>query len=358
MADSSPLSYQTTMPDPIDTSYQAYSKEMGTSGPRFIQSLATFFSGKPSYQQWQNSKMNDYNMRMQAYNTWLSTGAGQRASAESGNYNPSYFGVGSPSASPVDYQIAPESSGFNEIAQGASGVLSLVQALQQYRLVASQIKGQELKNDEQVITNTYLPALLLNRSNFLGYQAGNMKFNNELLFGRRFGLPAFNPDEDLTSEERASMPVLKQSGLFHYGGMDYDLSDVDKAFGYQEAASDIAYRNAATGLQNINAKVASLNAKEKQFYIDNILPWLEVQAIEQAGLTRARKFSEREHKRLMSRQGKKLDIQNVYEKDLKELEVKGKKYGLSKKALDSVLSVAKEARGWVSTFVPHKSMRL
>ena len=347
MPENSPLSYQTTMPDPIDISYQAYSKELGLSGPRFIQAIAAWGSGKPSYEQWQTAKQNDYNQRLSAYNTWLSTGAGQRASALSGNYNPSYFGLGSASASPVDYQVAPEANGFNEIAQGASGLFDILQALKGFELTNAQIEGQQLDNEHKRIENRILPALLLNRSNLYGYQAGGYKFNNEINLARRYGVPQINPKTGLLD-----------GTVMNFANMDYNLMDADKAFGYQQAVQDLTYRGAAEGLQRINAQVSALSAKEKNFYINEVLPWVKVQAIETAGLTSARRFNVRAHTRLMRKQGKKLGIQNIYEKQLKELEVKGKKYGLTKTATDTVLGIAKEARGWVETFVPKKTMRM
>ena len=367
--ESTPLSYQTTMPEYPDVSYDAYkgylgnpeSKDWGnpimnSTWNRSGYAMFAHMNGYEDYDTWRTNQLDAYQNKMSAYNTWLTTGAGKRASALSGDYSPSYFDASGSPASPAGYnQTDLEGSNpYTAMATGISGLFDIMKALQGFQLVNSQIKGvqlsnagQELSNQKQAIENNILPSLLLNRSNLYGYQAGSYKFPLEIQLAKRYGVPKLNPETGLIDGSHMA-----------FANMDYNLMDADKAFGYQQGAVDISYREAAEGLSRINAHVSSLNAKEKKFYIDEVLPWVKVQAIETAGLTSARKFSEREHKRLMSRQGKKLEIQNVYEKDLKELEVKGKKYGLSKKALDSVLSVAKEARGWVSTFVPHKSMRL
>lgn len=250
MPDSTPLSYQTTMPDPIDTSYQAYSSEMGTSGPRFIQSLATWLSGKPSYEQWQAAKQNDYNQRMSAYNTWLSTGAGQRASALSGEYSPSYFSAGQPSASPVDYQTAPEGSGFNELAQGISGVFQFAQAIAGLQMAGSQIVGQNLKNEAQEIENTWLERLLIGKYYNQVYQADAKKLFNENLIGSRFGNPF--------------------GGVFQYGMGTYDVGEYDKGFLYDRNFQDIQRMKASVSLMNSQKALAEASEKEKNWVRDNL----------------------------------------------------------------------------------------
>lgn len=248
--ENSPLSYQTTMPDPIDTSYQAYSSEMGLSGPRFIQSIASWASGKPSYEQWQSAKQNDYNQRMSAYNTWLQSGAGIRASAESGAYNPSYFSNGAASASPVDYQVAPDANGFNELSQGIQGVFHFAQSIAGLQMMGAQIQGQNLKNKAQEIQNQWLDLMLMNKTYGLGYSADYRKMVNEALLGSRFGDPF--------------------GGVRIYGTGTYDVGDWNKGFIYDRNFQDVARIKASIRLMDDQAALARASEKEKTWVRENL----------------------------------------------------------------------------------------
>lgn len=238
------------MPDPIDTSYQAYSSEMGLSGPRFIQSLAAWASGKPNYEQWQSAKQNDYNQRMSAYNTWLQSGAGIRASAESGAYNPSYFSNGAASASPVDYQVAPDANGFNELAQGIQGVFNFAQSIAGLQMMGAQIQGQNLKNKAQEIQNQWLDSMLRNKTYGLGYNADYRKMVNEALLGSRFGNPF--------------------GGVYVYGTGTYDVGEYNKGFIYDRNFQDVARMKASIRLMDDQAALAQASEKEKNWVRENL----------------------------------------------------------------------------------------
>ena len=108
MSSAKDISYQTEYPVKPDTSYQAYLHSIGLGSAQetnvgIKKWFKTKFGSAPTYDQWKSDRMDSYNSDLSAYNTWLQSGAGIRASAESGDYNPNYFGDGS-QASPLEYR--------------------------------------------------------------------------------------------------------------------------------------------------------------------------------------------------------------------------------------------------------------
>ena len=268
MAQDNPLSYQTTMPEYPDVSYQAWAKLYGNNDPsglhndRASHAINAWFKGNPDYKTWRTNELDQYNARMSAYNTWLSTGAGMKASAESGDYNPSYWQAGNASASPLNYEQVEPSSGLSEMAQGVSGIIQFVQALQGMKLASEQIAGQALKNQEQSIINEKLPAYLDARnrgqefrSSIFGYQGDALSLKNSAQLYQIY----------------KNRPELWRNGVFSpLGTMSYDLRDQEHSFGYQKAFQDIEFLRAGTKLRKEQAKMASWSAKDKKFYVTAI----------------------------------------------------------------------------------------
>lgn len=257
MASSSPLSYQTTMPEYPDVSYQSWAQKYGMgASTRLGQAVNAWISGNPDYNTWRTNQLDEYNAAMSAYNTWLNSGAGIRASAESGNYNPSYFqGAGSPSASPLSYQDTAPNSGLSEMAQGISGVFQFAQAIQSMRMLGAQVAGQTLKNKAQDITNKYLETKLKLTNDKLGFDADKRQFDLETLFYPRW----------------SSHPELWKGGAFSpYGRGTYDLRDADLSFGYQRASRDLDLMTSAKNLRDSQTALNKASKRDKDWFYENV----------------------------------------------------------------------------------------
>lgn len=342
MPESSSLSYQTTMPEYPDVSYDAYKTNylggpfyyLGTEYNRAGYASSAWSRGLASYENWRANQLDSYNARMSAYNTWLSTGAGQRASAESGQYNPSYFNT-NPSASPVDYQNAPEDTGFSEMAQGISGIFDFAKSIQGLLATHQNIVGAKLQNEglalaneKASINNKFLEQILQNKvlfgrnqANNMGYQSAWRKNIVEQELGRRFGVPQLNPETGLIDGSHLS-----------YADMDFNLHNADKAFSYQRNIADMGLIHASIRLRNAQTALAKADEKVKSFYFTEIIP-LE-QQIMQKRLT------------LMDKQGLFLDSQtagqnmiNAFQLDRQAIELKAKKFGLTHDQIRTVIEV-------------------
>lgn len=256
MPDVAQLSYQTTMPEYPDVSYQRwFNRYSHGSSSRLGAEITAWALGAPNYETWRQNQLDDYNARMSAYNTWLSTGAGIRASAKSGEYNPSYFQNGPAEASPLAYQDVNPGSGVSEMAQGISGIFHFIQAFQGMKLASEQIAGQKLKNEAQQIQNRYSERLLSGRAAGLNFQNDWLQMRNEgELYRQYFGLPE-----------------LWKNGVFSpYGRGSYDLRQAGLGSFYQKADVDLTFRRAATDLARAQEDMAKWNAKEKKWFQDNI----------------------------------------------------------------------------------------
>lgn len=253
----SQLSYQTTMPEYPDVSKKAWYFSLYGNNAFAEHAYRTSMiplSGE-SYDTWRTNQLDRYNAQLSAYNTWLSSGAGKRASAESGNYNPSYFDTGNASASPINYGQTQEGNPFSDMAQGISGIFQFANAFQALRMMTSQIAGQQLKNEAQAINNKYLSSILQGRVSGLNFQNDKRQFELEQLFYPRW----------------SAHPELWKAGVFSpYGREAYDLRDANLGFGYQRAAVDIDYLKAGKTLRDAQVALANASTKEKQWYQDNM----------------------------------------------------------------------------------------
>lgn len=263
MADeNTPLSYQTTMPEYPDVSYDAYTKYLAgpDSSPdqlsRLEWEMGAWLNGQLSYKDWKANEIDKYNGLVSAYDVWLQSGAGRAASAASGGYNKSYFdGAGTPSASPVNYHDASDTSGFSEMAQGISGIFQFAQAIQSVRLMASQIAGQNLKNEAQKINNSFLERLLSGRVSGQNLKNDRQQFEIEQLFYPRW----------------SNRPELWKNGVFSpYGRETYDLRDAEHGLGYQRAVADLDYLKAGRALRDSQSALMNATTREKNWYYDNV----------------------------------------------------------------------------------------
>lgn len=266
MSNSSPLSYQTTYPEYPDVSYEGYIKHYYPQGPGATTRIGNWFDSTfghiPSWQEWRTNELDTYNSKLSAYNTWLSSGAGLAASAESGNYNKSYFDGGSASASPLNYGQANPTTGFSEMAQGVSGILQLVSAIQNWKMMSEQIAGQALKNQEQQIKNKYAEEWLSGRNAGQGFKNAGLGFDADFKQMR---------NEAQLYPIYEDHPELWLGGVFSpYGRMSYDLRGANKGFSYQRAFQDIQAVKAAVNLRKEQSALLQLSQKEKKFYTDSI----------------------------------------------------------------------------------------
>lgn len=266
MPEQSPLSYQTTMPEYPDVSYEAYKNNYLklSNHPEYNRAGVSSFAwvnGYANYENWRENMMTGYNTRLSAYNTWLQSGAGKRASALSGQYNPSYFDNSNPSASPVQYGDAPEGAGWSEMAQGVSGLFSFLQGLQGLKLASEEIRGKALENastaekiEGQKIQNSWLERLNSGKYAGLSLGADWLRNRNEAELYQRF----------------SPLAGIAPGGLMHYGMNDYDFSGVSNSFTWNRAAVDIQFRRAARELTMAQKEMATWNAKEREWYVQNM----------------------------------------------------------------------------------------
>ena len=261
---SSPLSYQTTMPEYPDTSYDAYSRYY--YGDYYGWAKAGGYlpigglNGKDTYTNWSNRLVNEYNAQVSAYNTWLSSGAGKRASALSGDYNPSYFEGNNPSMSGV--QAEPMTSPFADMAQGVSGILNFFQALQGFKLVNAQIQNQVA--DKAVKTATADKIALQNQ-----YQSIQNKWLDRLL-GRKYQYMGYQADYQAQQVANMFYPMYEGFTMSPYTGMPYWLERQNLSMPYQKAVSDLEFRWAATDLAKAQSDMSKWTAREKKWYMDNL----------------------------------------------------------------------------------------
>lgn len=253
------------MPEFPDVSYDAYKNNYlkisnHPDWNRAGVSSYAWANGYANYENWRENEMTAYNTRLSAYNTWLSSGAGKRASALSGQYNPSYFDNSNPSASPVQYGSAPEGAGWSEMAQGVSGLFSFLQGLQGLKLASEEIRGKALENastaekiEGQKIQNRWLERL----------NSGRCAVCLLVLIGFVIAMKLNFISVSVHS------PVLP-GGLMHYGMNDYDFTGVPNSFVWNRAAVDIQFRRAARELTLAQKEMATWNAKEREWYVKNM----------------------------------------------------------------------------------------
>ena len=266
MADVSPQSYQTTMPEYPDVSYERWDNLYGGYkglGPYFFfrnsrigSALMAWASGNPNYETWRQNLLDKYNSQVSEYNAWASSPLGQRTQNEEAGYNASYQSGATSQGSPLSYQDVNPGSGFSEMAQGIQGIFAFASALQGMKMLASQIQGQELKNEAQRINNAWLDKILGNKASLGGFQNDKLQYELEQLFYPRW----------------SKYPELWKGGVFSpYGRGTYDLRDADLGFTYQRQVADLDFLKAGKVLRDQQAEIMKLDRKAKEFYNQNLL---------------------------------------------------------------------------------------
>lgn len=246
------ISYQTEYPVKPDTSYQAYLRSLGLGSAQethvgIKKWFKTKFGNAPTYDQWKSDRMDTYNSDLSAYNTWLQSGAGIRASAESGDYNPNYFGDSS-QASPLEYQ-APQGT---DAAQGVQDIAGFVGNIVGLLGGIENVKGQALKNQAQQTTNKYLEDQLIRRNARLGFLADWQEFTNQA--------------------QAFSMYGGQGSDLYAGGFGTYDISPTTTGKGlmYQTALANLDFIRAGKELRHYQALLANFNGQERKFFVENM----------------------------------------------------------------------------------------
>lgn len=268
MANDSPLSVQTTMPEYPNPTYDRWRKLYGHSSSRLGAAFNAWLLGNPNYNTWRQNQLDDWNAKMTMYNTWLQSGEGIAASAESGGYNKSYFDGGSSSASPLSYQDVDPGSGFSEMAQGIQGALSFASAVAGLKGMAidmaakvAGIKGQELKNKAQEIQNKWLDRNLNFKSMNLGYQADWSRMRNQA---------------QIYSQFAGEKGIWDQNGMYapSLGGerLEYFMPGTQKGFFYNRQNADLAFLRMGTQLREAQRDLAHVGKDGQRFYVDQLLP--------------------------------------------------------------------------------------
>lgn len=227
----------------------------GFAGWRPVTSLGAWLSGKSNYQTWYNNTMQQYNHAVNQYNDYINSPEGNRELRENAGYNVNYDPGVSPSASPLNYQIPDPGLGGSELAQGASGLFQLVNAIMAVKSMGASIAGQELKNQAQEITNRWLEKKLKYGVEGLGYQNDRQQFLLEELF-----YPRWSKHSDLW-----------KMGVFSpYGRGTYDLRDADLGLGYRKQVADIDYIEAGNRLRDSMDALQKASKREKDWYYNNV----------------------------------------------------------------------------------------
>ena len=278
--ESSPLSYQTTMPEMPDVSYSAWRNNFG--GPAQTRLGSSFWSwlhNTPNYNTWRTNQLDKYNAAVSAYNAYASSPEGNRQQLEDAGYNVNYSPGQVSQASPLSYQNVDPQDGLQEISSGIGGLLQMISAVQGFKSMAASIVGKQLDNtikEKQAeglaidnkwkdrlyqlrsvglgIENQFRPDLYGKRILGLGYQADRTKLMNEVEYGSRFG--DFMPHDLFVGDH----------------GEQYNLFGVRKGLMYQRGMTDVNALKASIRLRDAQAEFAKMNSKEKEFVIEQIKP--------------------------------------------------------------------------------------
>lgn len=265
MADVSPQSYQTTMPEYPDVSYTSYMKGLPVT-TQLGADLFNFFTGSPNYQTWRQNKLDEYNAQESAYNAWASSPLGRRTQNEQAGYNSSYQSGATSQGSPLSYQDVNPGNGFAEMAQGIAGIVRFSQAMQGMKLASAQIAGQVAKNKlveqqalSQAIQNKWLDQKLNFQTYGLGYSADWRRMQNEAEIQARYAGTGKGAPWDLNG---VYAPYLGE------GRLEYFMNGVNKGFLYNRQNADLAFLRAGTQIRYQQKQLMNLDEKAKKFYVN------------------------------------------------------------------------------------------
>ena len=149
MAEQSVISPQTSYPESPDTSLQAYQNMLSSHGYRsngFSRWWHSTFGDMPSYQQWRAERWDQYNSDLNAYNSYITSLAGQKAQAIEAGYNPAWLGSDpGGGTSPLDYQMVSDPS--QQIPDAAAGFLGSMNGLISVYQAMQGVRSRSLQND-------------------------------------------------------------------------------------------------------------------------------------------------------------------------------------------------------------------
>ena len=257
------ISTQTSYPISPDTSLGAYNREMGNASGFGSSSLARWFKthlgSHPSYQQWRAEKRDQYNADLEAYNSYITSLAGQKAQAEEAGFNPAWLGS-SPGGgtSPLDYQQVSDPS--DSLPDAAGSMISGVGSLLNLVSAGQAIKTKSLQND------------------ILGQELRIKQAEADAapeFFGSRAALQGFKADWQSLTNDTELFSRYEDLGdtVIAYNGHSYVLNrDTKKGNLYQGARSAIELRSEQKKLASANYILAGMKQEEQRFYIDNIQP--------------------------------------------------------------------------------------
>lgn len=275
MADSV-ISTQTSYPDSPDTSIQAYNNAMGNSrgfgSSALVRWFKTHLGSHPSYNQWRTEQWDQYNSELQAYNSYITSLAGQKAQAQEAGYNPAWLGSDpGGGTSPIDYQHAedPADQVPNDLLNGVNTFMSL--AAGGLNLRAKFLQNAILRNEvgksasDAIIAGArakYAGRYYGFQASRLGYLSDWQRFVNEGEINERFR----GTDSD------------ESELLFGDGDLTNSYSvgkSSRRGFQYNKQYNDLELLKARKQWTKFKSQVASWDVSEKKYYVEHIQPTLK-----------------------------------------------------------------------------------
>lgn len=272
------ISSQTSYPERPDTSLQAFNNAMGYS-PGFGQSsIARWFKshigGDPSYNQWRTEQLDRYNADLNAYNSFITSLAGQKAQAEEAGFNPAWLGSDpGGGSSPLQYENEedPGDNPVGEVLQGVNMFMSLASGAQSLRrqhlqnvLLGQQINAAAWDNVIKSQEAKYAGRYYGYRSFKLGFQSDMAK----LLYGNEINSRVAGSPIDGQPYFEETAPGLSNTY--------YDIGpDARRGLSYQGQYTEVELQKVILQWRRYQSEVAHWTAEEKQYYVREIQPILK-----------------------------------------------------------------------------------
>lgn len=256
-------SYQQQYPVMPDVSLQAYYNAMGHHTKFSRSGIGRFwhstFGGDQSYNQWRANALDRHNADLNAYNSYISSLAGQKAMAEEAGYNPAWLdSAAGGGTSPLEYQNVPDPA--DQVPDAFGSFLGSMRNTLGLMLGAKELVAKSLQND-----------ILRQNVRIRTAEADAA----QRYFGSRASRLAFLSDwQNLVNDaELQSRYGDLGDQVILYGFNNYTLDKyTSSGLMYQKQDSEIEYRKASKDLARAQERLSGLNAKEKEYYVDNIQP--------------------------------------------------------------------------------------
>lgn len=259
-------STQTNYPTRPDTSMDAYYDEHGRTSPLSRSALGRFFNTflgpDPTYNQWRNERLDKYNADLQAYNSYITSLAGQKVQALEAGYNPAWLDSASGGGtSPLDYQSAPDPA--EQVPDSISSLFGSVRTLLGVASGAQDVASKHIQNDilrsnaqikraEAAVSVPYFRS----RASRMGFLSDWQQIMNEDQLYGQFG--------DLGDQ------------VVHYGNSDYVLDRfIPNRLSYQKGVSEIDFLKAGKDVRKAQKSLFDLKASEQKYFNDNIQPLIK-----------------------------------------------------------------------------------